>query len=59
MAGNTSKPRGPDNVKRRKCLMCGDKFKSKWAGERICGECRQTASWREGNVLEPFGVGRK
>jgi len=36
-------------AKRRACLMCGEKFMSAWAGERICQKCRGRAAWREGH----------
>jgi len=34
--------------KERRCLKCGESFKSTWAGERICNRCRQTVAWRNG-----------
>jgi hypothetical protein len=35
-------------ARERRCLMCGERFQSEWAGERICKRCRQTAAWRQG-----------
>ncbi len=35
----------------RKCLCCGRVFESAWAGNRICGNCRQTDAYR-GNGLD-------
>lgn len=32
----------------RKCLMCGEKFESEGAHNRICHRCKLTRSWREG-----------
>jgi hypothetical protein len=40
---------GPDKVyevKKRKCLMCRDNFKSAWPGERVCQKCKSTNLWR-------------
>lgn len=40
---------GPDRlyeVKKRKCLMCRDNFKSSWPGERVCQKCKSTNLWR-------------
>ena len=36
------------DVKQCKCLMCGKKFESAWAGERICSKCKSTNAWRNG-----------
>ena len=38
-----------DTSKTRQCLMCGDKFESAWAGERICRRCRGSKAWRTGD----------
>lgn len=35
-------------AKTRKCLMCGETFKSEWAGERVCKSCKSTSAWRTG-----------
>ena len=43
-----SKPQMQHEAKDRRCLMCSDRFKSEWSGERICKRCRQTAAWRQG-----------
>lgn len=32
----------------RKCLMCGEKFESEGAHNRICHRCKLTRAWREG-----------
>ena len=50
---NDTKKPGPDHApvqKVRKCLMCGNKFKSKHIGERICSSCKETSVWRSGGV---------
>lgn len=31
----------------RKCLMCGGKFDSEGAHNRICHRCKLTRTWRE------------
>ena len=40
--------RRDDESKTRKCLVCKAEFLSKWAGERICRNCKQRAEWRNG-----------
>ena len=40
----------PVVAKERRCLMCGTDFKSAHAGERICGKCRQSKAWRDGDM---------
>jgi hypothetical protein len=40
--------RPEDEVKVRRCLMCGDEFESSWAGERVCKRCRSSHNWRHG-----------
>lgn len=37
-----------DDPKRRRCLLCSHNFMSEWAGERVCGRCKQTAAWQTG-----------
>ena len=40
---------GPDKgVRMRRCLRCGERFPSEWAGERICRKCKSTVAWRRG-----------
>ena len=39
-------PREGYIAKQRRCLMCGDTFRSEHAGERICRKCKSTAAWR-------------
>ena len=50
---NDTKKPSPDRVpvqKVRKCLMCGNEFKSKHIGERVCSSCKETSVWRSGGV---------
>ena len=44
----TSEPKRTTEQKVRKCLICRSPFLSAWAGERICGRCKDTAAWRSG-----------
>ena len=46
----------PD-AKMRKCLGpdCGREFRSEWAGQRICGGCKSTLTWR-GSQCEDYMV---
>jgi hypothetical protein len=37
-----------EQVKVRACLLCRRPFRSQWAGERICRNCKSTAAWRSG-----------
>ena len=34
--------------KERRCLMCGIKFPSEGAHNRICRRCKSTVAWRQG-----------
>ena len=50
---NDTKKPSPDRApiqKVRKCLMCGNEFKSKHIGERVCSSCKETSVWRSGGV---------
>ena len=38
-------------AKRRKCLRCSASFLSAWAGQRVCGTCKSTKSWRDHEPL--------
>lgn len=38
----------------RRCLRCQDEFDSIWAGDRICGKCKQTAAWRASQPAQPL-----
>ena len=40
--------RSGDGPRARVCLRCGTSFHSEWSGERICRECKNTTSWRNG-----------
>lgn len=40
--------------KARLCLRCQTEFDSLWAGDRICGKCKQTAAWRSGQPVQPL-----
>lgn len=40
-----TKARG-DVEAERKCLRCGARFLSTGFGERICGHCKRSATWR-------------
>lgn len=44
-------------AKIRNCLMCGVKFWSSHAGERICPDCKSTDFWRNGAWMEDHGGG--
>ena len=37
-----------DVRKERKCLMCGTRFESDGAHNRICPKCKSTEAWRRG-----------
>ncbi len=39
--------------KRRRCLMCSKLFISAWAGQRICLDCKRSATWRAGESWLP------
>ena len=39
--------------KRRRCLMCCKLFISDWQGERICPDCKQSGTWRDGEGWLP------
>lgn len=42
------KPQAENQVRKvRKCLMCSSSFQSHHIGERVCGECKSTATWRQ------------
>lgn len=46
---NNEKPKpetNPRHHKKRKCLMCGEKFMSHDFGERVCTGCKKTRAWR-------------
>lgn len=40
-----------DVAKRRKCLRCSATFLSAWSGQRVCGHCKSTKSWRDHEPL--------
>jgi hypothetical protein len=40
--------KSPELPKVRGCLRCGKSFYSAWSGERICKQCKNTSSWRNG-----------
>jgi tRNA(Ile2) C34 agmatinyltransferase TiaS len=42
-------PRGRRSEPRR-CLMCGETFKSEGAHNRICPKCKLTRTWRSGGI---------
>jgi hypothetical protein len=44
-------------AKIRNCLMCGVKFWSSHAGERICPDCKSTDFWRNGAWMEDHSGG--
>lgn len=37
-----------DVPKSRRCLRCRASFESAWSGERICGGCKKSHTWRSG-----------
>jgi hypothetical protein len=43
----------PATPRQRKCLRCSDMFESQWAGERVCGRCKRSSSWRSGEPTAP------
>lgn len=38
-----------DTPKTRACLKCRQQFQSAWAGERVCGRCKNSEAWRSGH----------
>jgi hypothetical protein len=43
------KPRGEQaKPKVRQCLMCRKNFRSEWAGERACGDCKRSHAYQTG-----------
>lgn len=40
--------KSPDCRKVRDCLRCRKSFDSAWSGERICKQCKNSSSWRNG-----------
>ena len=42
----------PENqeIKSRKCLMCSEGFTSHHVGERVCPDCKSTATWRQAGL---------
>lgn len=42
--------------KPRRCLRCQAEFDSVWAGDRICGKCKQTAAWRSGQPAQSLST---
>ncbi len=51
----SSKPKSGRSAtqKRRMCLMCCKLFISAWQGERICPDCKQSSTWRNGESWLP------
>ena len=43
---------GDIDSKVRNCLACRRRFKSAWAGERICPKCKHSRSWRSGSAFQ-------
>ncbi|MEX2629310.1 MAG: hypothetical protein WD341_05165 [Tistlia sp.] len=43
-----SEPRPAAVPSGRACLRCGGMFPSAWAGERVCGRCKDSVAWRQG-----------
>ncbi|WP_419905067.1 hypothetical protein [Kiloniella sp.] len=51
-----SRPEINTKTKERKCLSCQKKFKSEWAGMRICTDCKTTPAWQDpDNPYTPEG----
>lgn len=48
-----------DAARLRQCLKCRAKFRSEWAGERICSRCKSTVVWRRGATLKSQSVGTR
>lgn len=48
---NFSRPKAEKamNTKKRKCLSCQKAFMSNGSGNWVCGECKKTQAWRDGN----------
>ncbi len=42
-----------DTPKTRDCLMCQTAFESAWSGERLCRNCKQKPTWRNGIATVP------
>ena len=38
---------------RRRCLMCWKLFMSTWPGQRICTDCKESRTWRDGEGWLP------
>jgi len=36
-----------NTVAKRTCLHCGDSFKSEWVGNRVCGRCKDTRTYKD------------
>lgn len=53
-------PSGTDQPRQRACMRCRTAFQSSWSGERICGPCKRTRSWRQDIPLQQRsgGTGR-
>jgi hypothetical protein len=49
---------GDIDSKVRNCLACRRRFKSEWAGERICPKCKRSRSWRRGSAFQYGAVKR-
>ena len=60
-AGDTPNEQPAEDLsKLRRCLRCRVKFRSAWAGERICSRCKTTNTWRSGTPQRSFaGSGRR
>lgn len=41
----------PRVAKTRACLQCGHGFRSKWAGDRVCGRCKTLVDWCDGETV--------
>jgi uncharacterized paraquat-inducible protein A len=37
----------------RRCLMCGERFRSDGPHHRICPRCKLSRRWREGDMAYP------
>jgi hypothetical protein len=46
-----------DDPKVRQCLRCRNTFQSQWAGERICGRCKGSNTWRSGIPVRRIDFG--
>lgn len=42
--------------KSRRCMSCGEMFESEWSGNRICGDCKNSAKFQGNHIEEVAGL---